>query len=90
MEQANKLRQEQMRKRDLERLGIPADPEPIPPKKTKKKEPEKWIYKKIVVKIMNKKLGDNFYKKKGYIESTEGFVAVVRGNSDFLRGWIKL
>jgi len=46
--------------------------------KKSKKEPVKWIYKKIVVKVMNKKLGEKFYKKKAFIESTDGFVAVVQ------------
>ena len=71
---------EEQRKRDLERMGINPDPEPIPPKKSKK-EPVKWIYKKIVVKVMNKKLGEKFYKKKAFIESTDGFVAVVQGET---------
>lgn len=53
------------------------EPEPIP--KKAKKEPVKWIYKKIVVKMMNKNLGEKFYKKKAFIEATEGFVAVVQG-----------
>ena len=79
-EQAHKARMEEQRKRDLERMGIKPDPEPIPPKKSKK-EPVKWIYKKIVVKVMNKKLGEKFYKKKAFIESTDGFVAVVQGET---------
>jgi len=43
-EQAQKVRLEEQRKRDLKRLGINPDPEPILPvaKKTKK-EPIKWI-----------------------------------------------
>ena len=86
-EQAQKARLEEQRKRDLERMGIKPhiegqkeEPEqsPIPTKKAKK-EPVKWIYKKIVVKVMNKKLGEKFYKKKAFIEVTEGFVAVVQG-----------
>jgi len=83
-EQAQKARLEERRKRDLERMGIAPvnseqqkkEPEPIP--KKAKKEPVKWIYKKIVVKMMNKNLGEKFYKKKAFIEATEGFVAVVQ------------
>lgn len=77
-EQAQKVRLEEQRKRDLKRLGINPDPEPILPLKKTKKEPVKWIYKKIVVKIMNKNLGEKFYKKKAFIESTDGFTAVVQ------------
>ena len=47
--------------------------EPLEPK------PEvKWIHKGIIVKILNKKLGEKFYKQKGFVESTDGFVAVVQ------------
>ena len=38
----------------------------------------KWIHKNITVKIRNKKLGEKFYKQKGFIESTDGFTAVVQ------------
>lgn len=39
---------------------------------------DKWIHKDIVVKVMNKKLGDKFYKLKAHIQSTDGFLAVVK------------
>ena len=93
-EQAQKARLEEQRKRDLERMGIKQppvhtaavdrqkgeeEPEHSIPTKKAKKEPVKWIYKKIVVKVMSKKLGEKFYKKKAFIEATEGFVAVVQG-----------
>ena len=42
-EQAQKVRLEEQRKRDLKRLGINPDPEPILPLKKTKKEPVKWI-----------------------------------------------
>ena len=34
---------------------------------------------------MNKNLGEKFYKKKAFIESTDGFVAVVQGKPEMTR-----
>ena len=85
-EERAKAQAEIRRREDLKRMGIDPDAKPLEgaPEKKKsksdkpKKETLKWIHKKIIVKIMNKKLGEKFYKKKAFIESTDGFVATVQ------------
>lgn len=76
MEESQKRRIQEQQKEDLKRMGIEPKSE-VPNKKTKI-QPVKWIHKKIVVKVLNKKLGEQFYKKKAFIESTDGFVATVQ------------
>jgi len=82
-------RAEQSMKRPKLEPGVKEEPdikkEPgIKQEPTVKQEPvekgaeEKWIHKSIVVKVLNKKLGDSFYKQKGFIQKTEDFMAVVK------------
>ena len=81
MEEADKtmkrLKQESNFQNFKNELGIKSEPK----EKKIKLEPledSRWIYKNVVVKIKNKKLGENFHKQKAFIESTDGFLAVVQ------------
>ena len=46
--------------------GVEAKPKVKEEPGSEKAPEEKWIHKNIVVKVMNKKLGENFYKQKGF------------------------
>lgn len=75
---AQKRKQDQQFERFKKEIKTEIKSEPVDKKPKVEKIDEKWIHKKIVVKIMAKKLGEKFYKQKGFIEKTEDYTAVVQ------------
>ena len=75
---AQKRKQDEQFERFKKEIKTEIKSEPVDKKPKVEKIDEKWIHKKIVVKIMAKKLGEKFYKQKGFIEKTEDYTAVVQ------------